>query len=312
MNGAPNSSIDSNEVRSSQPDLRGRVAIVSGGGKGLGRSFSLELAAHGAKVLVNNRNRVVDDAGRGPADHVVEEIRDAGGEAIADYHDVAEPSSGRAMVQAAMDQWGRLDICVANAGIGTGGMFHKETDEQFEALLAINLLGAARLARAAMIVMRPAGYGRIVLVASTGGLHGDVGLSAYAASKGGMISLGRSLAAEGVRRGVLTNLLLPYATTQMTDSGMDDRYASTVTAESVAPVLTALVDQHCNLNGQLIVTGAGRIRCASVVEWGTVLLPDDLGPQELEELVRRSKTADPREFNGANEAFLDFMGGQPL
>jgi NAD(P)-dependent dehydrogenase (short-subunit alcohol dehydrogenase family) len=296
----------------SRPDLKGRVAIVSGGGKGLGRSFSLDLAAHGAKVVVNNRNRVVDDDGRGPADHVVSEIRDAGGEAIADYHDAADPSSGSAMVQAALDQWGRLDICVANAGVGTGGMFHKETDEEFEALLAINLLGAARLARAAMIVMRPADYGRIVLVASTGGLHGDVGLSAYAASKGGMISLGRSLAAEGQRRGVFTNLLLPYATTQMTEGDMDDAYANATTAERVAPVLTALVDQNCNLNGQLIVTGGGRLRSASVVEWGTVLLPDDLGPQELEELVHRSKKGSPKEFNGAIEAFFDFMGDQPL
>jgi len=295
-----------------RPDLHGRVAIVSGGGKGLGRSFSLDLAAHGAKVVVNNRNRVVDDQGRGPADLVVSEIRNAGGDAIADYSDAADPASGTAMVQAALEHWGRLDICVANAGIGTGGMFHKETDEAFETLIAINLLGATRLARAAMIVMRPADYGRIVLVASTGGLHADVGLSAYAASKGGMISLGRSLAAEGTRRNVLTNLLLPYATTQMTEGGMNDEYALAATPERVAPVLTALVDQECHLNGQLIVTGAGRLRCASVVEWETVLLPDDLGPHELEELMQRSKKGHPKEFHGANEAFLDFMTEQPL
>lgn len=296
----------------SRPDLTGRVAVVSGGGKGLGRSFSLDLAAHGAKVVVNNRNRIVDDDGRGPADHVVTEIRDAGGEAIADYHDVADPTSGRAMVQAAIDRWGRLDICVVNAGVGTGGMFHKEADEEFEALLAINLLGAARLARAATNVMRPAGYGRLVLVASTGGLYGDVGLSAYAASKGGMIALGRSLAPEGTRRGVFTNILLPYATTQMTQVGMDASYADAATAERVAPVLTALVDEHCSLNGQLIVTGAGRLRSASVVEWGTVLVPNDLDPHELEELVHRSKTATPTELNGAIEAFFDFMGGELL
>ncbi len=296
----------------SRPNLEGRVAIVSGGGKGLGLAFSLDLAARGAKVVVNNRNRVVDDDGRGPADHVVSEIRDAGGTAIADYHDVADPASGSAMVHAAIAQWGRLDICVANAGVGTGGMFHKESDEAFEELLAINLLGAARLARAAMIVMRPGGYGRIVLVASTGGLHGDVGLSAYAASKGGMIALGRSLAAEGTRRGVLTNLLLPYATTQMTETGMADAYASAATVDRVAPVLTALVAAECRLNGQLIVTGGGRLRCASVVEWGTVELPDDLGARELEELVNRSKASKPKEFDGANEAFLDFMGDQPL
>ncbi len=296
----------------SRPDLTGRVAIVSGGGKGLGRSFSLDLAAHGAKVVVNNRNRVLDADGRGPADLVVSEITSAGGEAIADYHDVADHASGKAMVQAAFDQWGRLDICVANAGGGTGGMVHKQPDEECEALLPINLLGAARLARAAMVVMRPAQYGRIVLVASTGGLHGDVGLSAYAASKGGMISLGRSLAAEGLRRGVLTNLLLPYATTQMTEIGMADSYARAATAERVAPVLTALVDQSCHLNGQLIITGAGRLRSASIVEGGTVRVPDGLAAQQLEELVNRSRTAAPKEFIGANEAFLDFMSDQPL
>jgi NAD(P)-dependent dehydrogenase (short-subunit alcohol dehydrogenase family) len=288
------------------------VAIVSGGGKGLGRSFALDLAAHGAKVVVNNRNRVLDDEGRGPADHVVTEIRDAGGDAIADYHDAANPSSGTDIVRAAIEEWGRVDICVVNAGVGTGGMFHKETDEAFETLLAINLLGAARLARAAMIVMRPADYGRIVLVASTGGLYGDVGLSAYAASKGGMIALGRSLFAEGERRGVLTNILLPYATTQMTEVGMADEYADVAAANRVAPVLTALVDQHCHLNGQLIVTGAGRLRSASVVEWGTVLLPEDLGPEELEELVHQSRSAPPKEFNGAIESFFDFMSAEPL
>ncbi len=296
----------------SRPDLQGRVAVVSGGGKGLGRAFCLDLAARGAKVVVNNRNRVVDDDGRGPADHVVREIRDAGGTAIADYHDVADPASGSAIVHAATEQWGRLDICVANAGVGTGGMFHKESDDEFEGLLSINLLGAARLARAATIVMRPAGYGRIVLVASTGGLYGDVGLSAYAASKGAMIALGRSLAAEGARRGVLTNLLLPYATTQMTETGMADDYASAATVDRVAPVLSALVAEECHLNGRLIVTGGGRLRRASVVEWGTVELPSDLGARELEELVNRSATSKPKEFDGANKAFLDFMSDEPL
>ncbi|NNN01611.1 MAG: oxidoreductase, partial [Acidimicrobiaceae bacterium] len=141
---------------------------------------------------------------------------------------------------------------------------------------------------------------------------GDPGLSAYAASKGGMIALGRSLAVEGQRRGVLTNLLLPYATTQMTDVDMDETYTKVATPERVAPVLSALVDQACSLNSTLIVTGGGRIRCASVVEWGTVLVPEDLGAHELEELVRRSKAGPPKEFNGATEAFFDFMGERPL
>ena len=106
-------------------------------------------------------------------------------------------------------------------------MFHKQPAAQFGEVLEINLQGSVRLARAAMAVMRPAGYGRIILVGSTGGLHGDVGLSAYAASKGGLLALGRSLAAEGAAKGVLTNMLLPYALTQtpMTDDGMPPRPA---------------------------------------------------------------------------------------
>ncbi|MGH3202495.1 MAG: SDR family NAD(P)-dependent oxidoreductase [Streptosporangiaceae bacterium] len=160
-------------------------------------AFCLALAREGASVVVNNRNRVVDGDGPGPADHVVAEILSSGGSAVAEYSDAAWPSCGHAMVEAALSRWGRLDICVANAGIGVAGMFHKQPAAVFEEVLAVNLLGSIRLARAAMAVMRPAGFGRIILVASTGGLHGDIGLSAYAASKGGLLAFGRSLAAEG-------------------------------------------------------------------------------------------------------------------
>jgi NAD(P)-dependent dehydrogenase (short-subunit alcohol dehydrogenase family) len=140
-------------------------------------------------VVVNNRNRVVDGDGLGPADHVAFEIAAFGGSAVASYSDASDPAAGEEMVEAALSRWGRLDICVA---------------------------------RAAMAVMRPAGHGRIILVASTGGLHGDIGLSAYAASKGGLLAFGRSLAAEGAGKGVLTNMLLPYALTQMTADGISD------------------------------------------------------------------------------------------
>ncbi len=161
-------------------------------------------------MVVNNRNRVVDGDGLGPADHVAAEITAAGGEAVADYSDAATVDSGEAMVARALDLWGRLDVCVTNAAISVGGMFHRQSAEQFGKVLEINLHGSIRLARAAMAVMRPAGYGRIILVSSTGGLHGDIGLSAYAASKAGLLAFGRSLAAEGAGRGVLTNMLLPY------------------------------------------------------------------------------------------------------
>jgi NAD(P)-dependent dehydrogenase (short-subunit alcohol dehydrogenase family) len=298
--------------------LAGRVAVVSGGGRGLGRSFCLALARQGAKVVVNNRNRVVDADGRGPADQVADQITAAGGEAVAEYSDVADPGSGQAMVAAAWRHWGRLDICVANAAIGVGGMFHRQAAEQFDEVLAINLQGSIRLARAAIAVMRPAGYGRIILVASTGGLHGDIGLSAYAASKGGLLAFGRSLAAEGAARGVLTNLLMPYALTQMTetqmtDDGMPSSARKHMEPDAVAPVLTALASQDCRLNGEYIVTGGGRLRRASVVEWGTVPLPDDpdLSPGQLETLLAQSQAGEPKEFRVSVEAFNDLMDGGP-
>ena len=293
--------------------LAGRVAIVSGGGRGLGRSFCLALARQGAKVVVNNRNRVVDADGRGPANQVADQITAAGGEAVAEYSDAADPGSGQAMVAAAWQHWGRLDICVANAAIGAGGMFHRQAAEQFDEVLAINLQGSIRLARAAMAVMRPAGYGRIILVASTGGLHGDIGLSAYAASKGGLLAFGRSLAAEGAAKGVLTNLLLPYALTQMTDDGMLSSARKHLEPDAVAPVLTALASQDCRLNGEYIVTGGGRLRRASVVEWGTVSLPNDpdLSPGQLETLLAQSQAGQPKEFRVSVEAFNDLMDGGP-
>ena len=289
--------------------LEGRVAVVSGGGRGLGRAFCLALARQGASVLVNNRNRVVDGDGRGPADDVVSSITAFGGSAVASYADALDPSAGEAIVAAALEQWGRLDICVANAGIGVGGMFHRQPASEFEEVLAINLLGSIRLARAAMAVMRPAGYGRIILVASTGGLHGDIGLSAYAASKGGLLAFGRSLAAEGAGKGVLTNVLLPYALTQMTSDGMSGGVAvrERMTAEAVAPVLTALASPECTLNGEYIVTGGGLLRRASAVEWETVAVPPDpaLTAAELASLVEESGRGKPREFAVSVDAFTD-------
>ena len=162
-----------------------------------------------------------------------------------------------------------------------------------------------------MAVMRPAGFGRIILVASAGGLHGDVGLSAYAASKGGMLALGRTLAAEGEARGVLTNVLLPYALTQMTEGSTPPAVGRRMDPDLVAPVLTALASPECRLNGEYIVTGGGRLRRASPVEWGTVLLPNGpgLSPGQLHAPLAESGRGEPREFRVAEDAFHDLMEG---
>jgi NAD(P)-dependent dehydrogenase (short-subunit alcohol dehydrogenase family) len=297
-----------NQARSVYLPLAGRAAVVSGGGKGLGRSFCLALARQGAKVVVNNRHRAA-----GAADRVVAEIAATGGEAVADYGDAADPGSGEAMVAAALERWGRLDICVANAAVGTPGMFHKQPAAEFGEILEINLLGSARLARAAMAVMRPAGFGRIILVSSGGGLHGDIGLAAYAASKGALLALGRTLAAEGQARGVLTNLLLPYALTQMTEAATPPAVGQRMDPDRVAPVLTALASPDCRLNGEYVITGGGRLRRASVVEWETIFLPNepDLRPDQLRALLAESGSGQPHEYRVAVDAFDDLMSEGP-
>lgn len=287
--------------------LAGLAGIVTGGGKGLGRAFALHLAAAGASVVVNNRNREVDAEGRGPADHVVAEILAAGGTAVAEHSDVAAPDAAQAMLDAALSAFGRIDFLVTSAGVSSPEMFHKTTAERFDTVTGINIGGSAHVARLCSQRMREAGSGRIVLVASTAGLHGEPTASAYSASKGAVIALGRAIAVEGERRGVLTNVLLPYATTQMTDTGMDQRYRDAMTAESVAPVVTALVDPRCRLNGQVLVAGGGGLRAASAVEWGTVALPGDaLDPDGLAALVAQSRAGAAHEYPDALAGFLDF------
>lgn len=292
--------------------LAGRVAVISGAGKGLGRSFALHLAGLGAAVVVNNRRRTYDSRGASAAETVAAEIVESGGEALVEESDAADPDSGQRIVAATLQRFGRIDICIANAAVGSPAMFHTQDITQFESVMNINCLGATRLLRAAVTPMRSAGFGRIVVVASTAGLYGDVGLSAYAASKGALIGLGRTLALEGARRNVLTNMLLPYATTQMTTRSMPGEISAAASPDAVAPVVGALVRDDCNLNGECIVTAGGRLRRAAPVEWDTVLLPaldptGMLSPHTLSDLLGESASGTARPFASGTDSFTDFM-----
>ncbi|MGI8331196.1 SDR family NAD(P)-dependent oxidoreductase [Actinomadura scrupuli] len=288
--------------------LDGQVVVITGGGRGLGRAFALHLAGQGARLVINNRNRIVDERGLGPADHVVAEIRAAGGAAVAEHGDVAEPATADRLVELALSTWGRIDACVTSAAISSPGMFHKSGAESFASVIRTNLLGSAQVAAACAAVMREQRHGRILLVASTAGLHGEPTVSAYAASKGGVIALGRSIAVEGAARGVFTNMLLPYALTQMTDAGMESRHRDLMDAAAVAPVAAALCDPRCTLNGEVIVAAGGGLRVASSVEWGTVALPTGsaLDPAGLAGLVADSRKGPAHEYVNAQDGFLDF------
>jgi NAD(P)-dependent dehydrogenase (short-subunit alcohol dehydrogenase family) len=285
-------------------DWAGQVAIVTGGGKGLGRAFALDLARRGARVVVNNRNREVGADGRGPADHVAAEIRAAGGTAVPHHGAVEDPASAESMVELALHEWGRLDILITSAGISRPQMFHKATPDNFRQVLDVNVLGTVLVASAAARVMRAAGHGRILMVASTAGLYGEPTVSAYAASKGAVIALAKTVAVEGARRGVYANALLPYATTQMTAHGMDQRYAALMAAESVAPVAAALVHPRGQLNGLTVVAGADGVRYAETSEGATARFSGgDLGPDELASLLKESREGARHTFAEAQDAF---------
>lgn len=288
--------------------LEGQAGIVTGGGKGLGRAFALHLAAAGAAVVVNNRNRTLGADGRGPAEHVVDQIRSSGGRAVADVHDVTDDGAAEAMVARALEQYGRLDFVVTAAGISRPEPFHKTTPQRFDEIIAINVAGSARVALATMPAMREQQSGRIVLVASGAGLHGEFASAAYAASKGAIIALGRTLAIEGARRGVFTNVVLPYATTQMTEA-MPSVWSESMDPASVAPVVTALVDPASSLNGQVLVSAGGGLRAVDAVEYDTVLLgAEPLDPARLETLLRASRAGLPRSYPDAMSAFRDLAG----
>jgi len=292
-----------------------RVAIVTGAGKGLGRAYALDLAARGARVLVNNRRRpgAVEPAS---ADETVEAIRRAGGEAIANYDSVEDPSAGERMVQQALDTWGRIDVLVNNAGVDQHATFHKVSLEEFRRIFEINFFGSVYVTHAAYSRMREAGYGRIVVSTSAAGLHGLHGLSAYAASKAALIGLIRTLAAEGRSRNVLANAIAPFAATPMTvrQGSLPESFATTMRAELVAPMVALLVSEQTQINGQIIVAGKGAFRRAASVEGPGVGYSrvEELTPDTLERDVGRILNMEGAvEFSDAMASFQDLFDRHP-
>lgn len=291
-----------------------RVAIVTGAGKGLGRAYALHLASRGARVLVNNRRRSPTESAS--ADEVVQAIRQAGGEAIANYDSVEDPQSGERIVQQALDAWGRIDVLVNNAGVDQRSSFHKVSVEQFRQIFDINFYGSLYVTHAAYPHMRAAGYGRIVVSTSNAGLHGLHGLSAYAASKAALIGFTRALAIEGKSHNVLTNAIAPFAATPMTarQGNLPEEFMTTMRPELVAPVVTLLVSEQTRLNGQVIMAGKGMFRRAANVESSGFGYadPSRVTPEALEaDIDRLIDMSGAVEFSDAMASFRDLFAQQP-
>ncbi|MEU7812784.1 SDR family NAD(P)-dependent oxidoreductase [Pseudonocardia sp. NPDC049154] len=240
-------------------DFTGRVAVVTGAGGGLGRSHALLLASRGAKVVVNDLGGGVRGEGgdASPADTVVAEIKEAGGEAVANYDSVSDPEGARRIIQTAVDTFGGIDILINNAGILRDKTFKKVDLADFRAVLEVHLLGTVYCTHAAWPIMNAAGYGRIVVTTSLAGTSGNLGQSAYGTAKLGMVGLVNSLAIEGARNNVRINAISPGAATRMTD-GLNppavDRY---LTSELVSPGVAYLVSEECTVSGQILQSMAG-------------------------------------------------------
>lgn len=262
-------------------DLRfdGRVAVVTGGGRGLGRSYALLLASLGAKVVVNDPggglsggDADVKSEDATPADDVVREITAAGGEAVASTDSVATPAGGMAIIETALDRFGGIDILIHNAGNVRRAPLREMSYEDFEAVVDVHLRGAFHVVRPAFPVMCDAGYGRIVLTSSIGGLYGNRGVANYAVAKAGVIGLSNVAAMEGVEHGVRSNVIVPAAVTRMAE-GIDTSAYPPMGPELVAPVVGWLAHETCSITGEILVALAGRVATAMMAETPGVYRP---------------------------------------
>lgn len=240
--------------------VEGRVAVVTGAGQGLGRSYALALAAAGAKVIVND----IGQGGEDTAQKVVDEIVALGGSALADRHSVATAEGGKAVVQSALNAHGSIDILVSNAGIERNQSYAKSTDDQWRAVLDVHLNGTHHLCRAAWPHMIAQGHGRIIPITSPSGLWGNFSQSSYAAAKMGIIGLANVLAIEGRRHGVLTNCLAPIATTPMSAALLSPGLAERLSPDHVAPVMLMLASDELETCGAILIAGGGWISSAHI------------------------------------------------
>ncbi len=237
----------------------GRVALVTGAGGGLGKTYSLEMARRGAKLVVNDLGGSTrgEGGGHSMADETVKEIQEAGGEAVANYDSVATPEGGEAMVKTALDAFGRLDVVINNAGILRDKTFAKLPPEDLEAVLAVHLKGAFFVTQPAFRAMKDNNYGRVVFTASNAGLLGNFGQTNYGAAKMGLVGLSNVLAIEGAKYNIKSNVIAPVARTRMTEELLGPM-AEKLDPECVTPLVTYLCSEQCDLTHQIFSVGGGR------------------------------------------------------
>jgi len=236
-----------------------RVAIITGAGGGLGKTYALELARRGCKVVVNDLGGAADGSGRSSsaADATVAEINAAGGAAIANYDSVATPEGGEAIVKAAVAAFGTIDIVINNAGILRDKSFAKLEPADLDAVLDVHLRGAFHVSQPAFRIMKDKNYGRFLFTSSAAGIFGNFGQSNYGAAKMGLVGLSNVLAVEGARANIKSNVIAPIARTRMTEQLLGP-LAEHLDPEQVTPLACYLVSEECNLTHEVFSVGGGR------------------------------------------------------
>ncbi|MFZ5916629.1 MAG: SDR family NAD(P)-dependent oxidoreductase [Chloroflexota bacterium] len=287
----------------------GQVAVVTGAGGGLGRVYALELARRGARVVVNDLGGAPDGSGASarPADTVVQEIIDAGGQAVANYDSVATAEGGERIVGAALEHFGRLDILVNNAGILRDKSFTKMTAEQWQAVLAVHLQGAYHVTRPAFIAMREQGYGRIVFTTSAAGLFGNFGQANYSAAKMGLVGLMNTLKLEGEKYDIKVNTVAPIAATRLTQDILPPDFHEQLTPELVAPLVLYLCSSDCTDSGLILNAGGGFFGRAAVVSGPGAALKEASVEAVRQHWAPIDALDGAQEYRDANTALMEML-----
>jgi len=249
--------------------LTDKVVAITGAGKGLGRAYALYFAGEGASVVVNNRRHAGEEASS--ADRVVAEIVAAGGKAVAEYSSVENPDAGNRLLATALENFGRLDVLIANAGVMEGKVFRKQTVPELRRNLEINLMGTLHVVHPAFCHMCEQQGGSIVVTISSAGLFGQLGLPAYSTSKAALIGLMHSLCQEGAPKNVTVNAIAPYGATQMIDGHVTEEAFERLAPEHVAPVVAWLTTG--SVNGEILIAGGGGVARAKMKTTAPVLAP---------------------------------------
>jgi NAD(P)-dependent dehydrogenase (short-subunit alcohol dehydrogenase family)/putative sterol carrier protein len=292
----------------------GRVAIITGSGAGLGRAYALELARRGARVVVNDFGGARDGAGQGsssPADRVVQEIKDLGGEAVASYDNVATPEGGENIVKTALNTFGRVDILINNAGILRDKGFLKMEPENWQAVLAVHLNGAYHVTRFAFQAMRDNGYGRIVMTTSAAGLYGNFGQTNYSSAKLALVGFMNTLRLEGQKYNIKVNTIAPVAASRLTEDVMPPDMFEKLKPDYVAGIVTYLCSEDCQESGAIFNAAAGYYSRAAILTGPGMTPGDGQNPPTVEDIRdhwREINSMDgARELGDANKAIMSFM-----